>query len=86
MAFTGDLENLPIVDIIRSKRILSRFPGRTESDLYVWIVKHWDGLKHRYGQDYSIDRAVEDFSKLHGTNMLQIIGRVFVALFRSLFR
>jgi len=42
----------PIADVIEEENILSRFPGRTVSDLYIWMVKYWDGLKRRYGQDY----------------------------------
>jgi hypothetical protein len=33
---------LPIVRLIKGERILSHFPGRTEADLYIWIVGHWD--------------------------------------------
>ena len=42
---------LPVVDIILSENLLERFPGRTESDIYVWVMKHWNDLDDRYG-DY----------------------------------
>lgn len=31
---------LPLVEIIRKQGILKDFPGRTEADLYLWIIEH----------------------------------------------
>jgi hypothetical protein len=42
---------LPVVNIIISEELIERFPGRTEADLYVWVMKHWNDLGDRYG-DY----------------------------------
>jgi hypothetical protein len=55
----------PIVKIIREEQICARFSGRTESDLYVWIVTHWDFLKKKYGE-YGISDAARDFSDRYG--------------------
>ena len=30
---------MPIINIVRNEHILGRFPGRTEGDLYMWIIK-----------------------------------------------
>ena len=62
----------PIIAIIREQWLLANFPGRTEGDLYVWIVKHWDFLKKKYG-GYSLADAAGDFSKKYG----QSRGRFF---------
>jgi hypothetical protein len=62
----------PIIAIIREQWLLANFPGRTEGDLYVWIVKHWDFLKKKYGR-YSLAAAAGDFSKKYG----QSRGRFF---------
>jgi hypothetical protein len=51
----------PILAIISEEKLCSCFPDRTESDLYVWIVKHWDLLKKKYGIQYSLSEAVKDF-------------------------
>ncbi|HOM22551.1 MAG TPA: transcriptional regulator [Termitinemataceae bacterium] len=56
----------PIIDIIEEENLVSRFPGRTPSDLYVWIVKHWDFLKKKYGIHYSLAEAARDFAKKYG--------------------
>ena len=31
---------LPVVETIRANEVLAAFPGRTESDLYLWIIEH----------------------------------------------
>jgi hypothetical protein len=56
----------PIIRIIRDERLTTHFPGRTASDLYVWIVKHWDFLKKNYGVHYSVSDAARDFSAKYG--------------------
>lgn len=35
---------LPLMEIVRSKNILESFPGRTETDLYLWIMSHQEYL------------------------------------------
>ena len=36
---------LPAVAIIKRRNLVDRFPGRTEADLYVWAIKHWNALR-----------------------------------------
>jgi hypothetical protein len=55
----------PVIDIIKEQWLLFHFPGRSPSDLYVWIVKHWDFLKKKYGV-YSLAEAARDFSQKYG--------------------
>jgi hypothetical protein len=62
----------PALSIIREQWLLANFPGRTEGDLYVWIVKHWDFLKKKYG-GYTLADAAGDFSNKYG----QSNGRFF---------
>ncbi len=60
----------PIVELIRSEKILASFPGRTASDLYVWIVRHWDDLKRKYGNAYPLKDAAVDFKSRYGRSGL----------------
>ena len=62
----------PAVAIIREQWLLADFPGRTEGDLCVWIVKHWDFAKKKY-RGYSLAEAANDFSRKYG----QSKGRFF---------
>jgi hypothetical protein len=56
----------PIISIIKNEKLYNNFPGRTASDLYVWIVKHWDFLKKKYGVHYSLTDAARDFTNKYG--------------------
>lgn len=47
----------PVLRVIRKKKLLKKFRKRTESDLYVWIIKRWDELKHKYGASFPLDEA-----------------------------
>jgi hypothetical protein len=62
----------PVVKIIKEQWLLANFPERTEADLYVWIIKHWDFLKKKYGA-YSLSKAAGDFSRKYGQSQ----GRFF---------
>ncbi len=53
----------PAIQVIRDYRLHRRFRGRTESDLYVWIIKHWDDLKKKYGVAFPLDEAARDFKR-----------------------
>ena len=55
---------LPVIAVIDKYKLLSDFKDRTKSDIYVWVVKHWDRLKQKNGNDYSLDAATKDFVKL----------------------
>jgi hypothetical protein len=67
----------PAITVIREQWLLVNFPGRTESDLYVWIVKHWDFLKKKY-RGYSLADAAGDFSRKYGQNKGRFLW--FIAL------
>lgn len=62
----------PIVEELRRAKLLSSFPGNTESDLYMWIVRHWDNLKHMSGsQEVSIESATNDYKVRYGKNRIE---------------
>jgi hypothetical protein len=73
----------PIVTIIKEERLCARFPGRTSSDLYVWIVKHWDTLKKKYGF-YSASDAARDFTRRYGKDDAGFIPKAASLLSRIL--
>ncbi|MEW5938563.1 MAG: DUF4032 domain-containing protein [Chloroflexota bacterium] len=45
-----DTVYLPIVKVIRKSRILKEFPGKTEGDLYLWVLDHQHYLAEQEGQ------------------------------------
>jgi nucleotide-binding universal stress UspA family protein len=54
---------LPIVEIIRERGILRDFPGRTETDLYLWISEHRAILAENFGQEIRPEIAAEDLAE-----------------------
>lgn len=52
---------LPVIRVIDRYHLLDNFKTRTNSDVYVWLIKHWDMLKQKNGNDYSLDDATKDF-------------------------
>jgi hypothetical protein len=51
----------PICQAIEAENLLSLFPGRTVSDLYLFLVAHWDELKRTFGRFVEIGEAAESF-------------------------
>jgi hypothetical protein len=66
---------VPIVEIIRETRLLSRFPRATEGDLYVYIGHHWAELVKTYGPIFTLEEAAEDYSTDSRTPTLLRLAR-----------
>ena len=41
---------MPIIKVIRSSKILEEFPGKTEADLYLWVLERQHELMEQEGQ------------------------------------
>jgi hypothetical protein len=54
---------LPLVKLIQDQKMLVDFHGRTETDLYLWIIEHQGYLKEAYGGEIPIDVAAERFAE-----------------------
>jgi hypothetical protein len=52
----------PLVEIIREAEILPPFPGRTEADLYLWLIEHQYYLNEETGYEVAWEEAAADFS------------------------
>ena len=73
----------PVVAAIEEEGLLSRFPGRTASDIYMFIVQHWDELKRKYGLEYSLGEAARDYGLRFGTSPFsRLIRRVALLIAR----
>ena len=54
----------PIVKAIREEHLLFQFPGCTEGDMYLWIVRKWDELKReKKTDDVPIREAAREVKK-----------------------
>ena len=52
----------PIISEVRKDKVLSNFPGETEGDMYMWLVRKWDEKK-RMKHDASIEETVSEAKK-----------------------
>jgi nucleotide-binding universal stress UspA family protein len=53
----------PVVQVIREHTLLKDFPGRTEADLYLWIVDHAYYVSKRIGWSVSFAEVALDFAR-----------------------
>jgi hypothetical protein len=49
----------PMVRIVRESGLLERFPGWTETDLYLLTMDHLHGLRQRSGDSVPMEKGVE---------------------------
>ncbi len=60
---------LPLVKIIDQEKTLNKFPGRTEADLYLWIIEHLWYLREECPEcDTSLEQATSDFTLRFSSN------------------
>lgn len=66
----------PLVESIREHDILSQFPGRTESDLALWIMNHRRELSREWGADPGVEAATLDYASQFGKrSVLEQVSR-----------
>ncbi|NTU82982.1 MAG: hypothetical protein HGA45_27050 [Chloroflexales bacterium] len=62
---------MPVVEVLRESDALRAFPGRTEADLYHWIMDHrWYLRERNGGADPGPLVAVDDYVRLFGRRSL----------------
>jgi hypothetical protein len=61
-----EMRYAPIVEIIGRRYVLQEFPGRTETDLYLWLCRNHEELRERYGSGVLMEEAADDLVKQHG--------------------
>lgn len=64
---------LPLVKIIRADEILREFPGRTEGDLYLWIIEHLWYLREAYKDEIDPQKAADHFVRKYARNPIRWI-------------
>jgi hypothetical protein len=69
---------LPVIKTIEQNHILRLFKDRTHSDLYIYVIKYWDELKQKFGNDFSLDEAVKNFKRENS-------ARTFIGRIKNLF-
>lgn len=74
----------PLASIIRKNRIMKRFPHRTETDFYLWIIQHRRQLITKHGWKIDPESIVEAYAQKYGGIFRKILGafRRFFGLVR----
>jgi hypothetical protein len=62
---------LPLAGFIQEHAILESFPGRTEADLYLWIIRHQNYLRNVYGDEVAVEKAAEQFVSDYGSSTME---------------
>lgn len=66
---------LRIIQNIEDHDVMLRFPGRTEADLYLWIMDHRYFLTEQAGHDVGSEQATVDFSERHAPPLYLRVGQ-----------
>jgi len=61
----------PFIEPVLERGLLRWFPGRTETDLYLWLSEHLATLKNELGWSFSPDGAAIDLAKKDNPRILQ---------------
>lgn len=61
-----EIRYTPIVEVIRQGGVLRHFPGRTETDLYLWLCQNLRELEASYGRYILGQEAAHDLSERFG--------------------
>ncbi len=73
----------PIVQEIRAEHLLAAFPGQTEGDMYMWLVRRWDEYKRQDGT-ISAAEAVRKAGKERGKDIFHRLERYLAYYFSKL--
>jgi nucleotide-binding universal stress UspA family protein len=66
---------IPMVRVIREHSILQDFPGRTEADLYLWIMEHRHFLAEQLGQKIDLSEAAKHFAERYSPRLGRAVER-----------
>ena len=66
----------PVVQVIRGRGILRDFPGRTETDLYLWLSEHRAELEQELGWQISHEEAAADLTAQFSPRPGRVVARV----------
>lgn len=67
---------LPVVEVIREQGILRDFPGRTETDLYVWVSEHRESLEQELGWQLKPEAVLANLATQRSPRPERVMARV----------
>ena len=73
----------PLIMIFRERGLLREFPGRTEADLYLWVMDHREALREEVGWEVSPEAAASDLREKHGGGSARWVRRIWQTVTRK---
>ncbi len=70
-----DQKYLPTVQILREMRILDDFPGRTETDLYLWVTERREELEIEVGWEVPPGRVATELAESQSRRLPRVKSR-----------
>ena len=70
-----DQKYLPTVQILREMRILDDFPGRTETDLYLWVTERREELEVEVGWEVPPARVAAELAERQSRRLPRVKSR-----------
>lgn len=71
-----DTVYLPVIEVIRAQDILRDFPGRTETDLYLWVSEHRMALAEALGWEVDMLDAARDLAEQASPTPQRVFSRL----------
>jgi nucleotide-binding universal stress UspA family protein len=71
-----DEDYLPMVEAIREQGILRYFPGRTETDFYIWLATNQAALRNEFGWHISPESAASKLASRYQAQPPQLVARM----------
>lgn len=68
---------MPLIHVIRDQGTIKEFPGRTEADLYLWIIEHLWYLREELNREVSLKDAAQHFTHTFSSSPLKYIFSLF---------
>jgi nucleotide-binding universal stress UspA family protein len=66
----------PVIEVIRKGHILEEFAGRTDADLYLWVLRHRAELEKELSWEIRMETAAEDLAAKRSRAPDRVISRV----------
>ncbi len=66
---------LPMIRVIREQQVLNDFTGRTETDLYLWVMEHRHYLAEELKQEVDLAQAAAHFAEKYSQRLKRVLGR-----------
>jgi len=68
---------MPVVETIRKHKLLADFPGRTEADLYLWMIDHAYYMSQEIGHELSPLDVARDYVNRYGRRPKLLLKRIW---------